>query len=410
MIDVPPDITHVDCDAFEDENVEPEITASACAFFGTPPPSSIRTMKVFRVIKNCPVVILIDSGSSHNFIDSSLVKHLRGQLHTSHTFDVKIADGGKVTTQGTLATVSLKIQDYQCITDMYAIPLVGCDAVLGVQWLRTLGPVLWELDKLYMKFMKDNKTFCITSPEAPTHHFQDVSALQMEKLLQQDSTVGAFLYHIQPEMVEKQQSSDLTEERNRDIQKILEEYDVVFSTPSSLPPHRIHDHKIPLVKGNKPPSSRPYRYGPLQKIEIKKCVQELLEARFIRVSNSPYSSPVILVRKKEGTWMMCMDYRGLNGITIKDKFPIPLIDELFGAHYFSKLDLRLGYHQIRIHPDDIEKTAFKTHDGHYEFLVMPFGLTNAPTTFHSLMNEIFRPYLRKFILIFFDDILVYSRT
>lgn len=180
---------------------------------------------------------------------------------------------------------------------------------------------------------------------------------------------------------------------------------MIFLTPSTLPRPKSHDHRISLIKGSQPPSIRPYRYGPLQKKEIEKCVQELLTAIFIRVSNSPYSSPVILVKKKEGTWRMCMDYRHHNNIIIKDKFPIPLIDELlddlFGAKFFSKLDLKSGYHQIRMHHEDIKKTTFRTHYGHYEFLVMPFGLTNAPATFQCLINEIIRPDFQKFILVFF---------
>ncbi|GJR76305.1 putative mitochondrial protein [Tanacetum coccineum] len=197
------------------------------------------------------------------------------------------------------------------------------------------------------------------------------------------------------------------------LNPLLHKYDGVFVVLKSLPPYRKHDHRIPLQENTSPINIRPYKHPLIQKDDIEAMVTELLDSRMIRESHSPFSSPIIMVKKKDGTWRMCVDYRALNKNTVKDKFLIPiieeLIDELFRAKVFTMLDLRSGYHQIRICEADIHKTAFKTHQGHYEFLVMPFGLINAPSSFQALMNEVFALFLRKFVLVFFDDILVFNR-
>ena len=173
------------------------------------------------------------------------------------------------------------------------------------------------------------------------------------------------------------------------------------------------DLAIEIVPGTVPVFRAPYKMAPAELKELKVQLQELLDKGFVRPSVSPWGAPILFVKKKDGTLRMCIDYWQINKVIAKNKYPLPRIEDLFyqlkGASVFSKIDLRFGYYQLRVKEVDVSKTTFRTRYGHYEFLVMPFGFTNAPTSFMDLMNRVFRPYVDKFVVVFIDDILVYSK-
>ncbi|TIB06886.1 hypothetical protein E3P89_04152 [Wallemia ichthyophaga] len=209
---------------------------------------------------------------------------------------------------------------------------------------------------------------------------------------------------------------DKEKTEDRGIENILEKYQDVFpsSLPDGLPKKRGIEHQIDLKEDHIPPSRSPYRLSWEQNDELKKQLKELIEKQHIEPSISPYGAPVMFVKKADGSMRMCIDYRALNHITVKNKHPLPLIDEqidqLAGAKFFSKIDLRSGYHQVRINARDIEKTAFNTKYGHFQFKVMPFGLCNAPGTFQYLMQDIFKDELDQYVAVYIDDILIFSKT
>jgi hypothetical protein len=212
-----------------------------------------------------------------------------------------------------------------------------------------------------------------------------------------------------------QMALDSSEVDPLEIIKVVSEFPDVFPKDlPGMPPEGKVEFAIELLLGTAPIFKRDYRVSGLELVELKKQIDELSEKGYIRPSTSPWATPVLFVEKKDGTRRMCIDYRALNEVTIKNKYPLPRIEDLFdqlrGANVFSKIDLRSGYHQLRIRPSDILKTTFITMYGLYEFTVMSFGLTNAPAFFMNLMNNVFMDYLDRFVVVFIDDILICSQS
>jgi hypothetical protein len=374
------------------------------ALSGAPSPQS---MRIRGKVGTHDLDVLIDTGSTHNFIRESLVLALGCKFKEHPAFDVMVGDGSHLKCREVCSDVPLRLQESGFEVDLYVIPMKGADVVLGMQWLKGLGQVVWDFSSMEMQFQNEGKEVRLAGVKAPTATaIEPTAALKLLRGSHTAYLLTAQSVNPSPEKTPQAVSPELAQ--------VLKEFTDVFEEPCGLPPTRSQDHRIPLKVGSGPVSVRPYRYAHSQKGEIERLVQEMVDQKIIRPSTSPYSSPVLLVKKKDGGWRFCVDYRALNDTTIKDKFPIPvieeLLDELHGTRYFTKLDLRSGYHQVRMSEEDVPKTAFRTHEGHYEFLVMPFGLTNAPATFQGIMNDIFRGSLRRYVLVFFDDILVYSKS
>ena len=226
----------------------------------------------------------------------------------------------------------------------------------GIQWLAQLGLILSDFKNLRMEFSWNGKKMVLRG--ATTSPLKLALALQMEK----DLWHAPIMATTQMSYVTNKET--IIEEMPDELQKLLNNYESLFPEPKGLPPSRPQDHRIPLMLGSVPPNIRSYRYPYVKKGEIKKIINELIEIGSIQRSTSPFSSLVLLVKKKDMSWRMCVDYRALNNIILKNKFPIPVIDELLdelhGANLCSKLDLRSSYLQIRVHPDDVHKTTFRT--------------------------------------------------
>ncbi|XP_058766993.1 uncharacterized protein LOC131640630 [Vicia villosa] len=372
-----------------------------------------QTLKFKGSIAGLPVMVLVDTGSTHNIMQPRIAQHLN--LHTTpiNQFSVMVGNGSHLQCEGICDNVEIMLQNKPFNLPFYLLPIEGADIVLGMAWLRTLGPIQADFSIPSLTFQYLTKPITLTGdPNTyPTH----TSFHQLKQLIHTDAVASFHLLLMEPTNAKlhfPEQEPHELKPLSPQITQLLTKFQNIFQQPKGLPPQRTHDHHINLLPNTSPINVKPYRYPHSKKDAMTTLIQQMLEEGTIVPSTSPFSSPVLLVKKKDGTWRFCVDYRALNAVTIKDRFPIPnideLLDELGSATVFTKIDLCSGYHQIRVASKDTYKTAFRTFDGHYEFLVMPFGLTNGPSTFQSAMNDLLRPFLRRFVLVFFDDILIYS--
>ncbi|KAI3701002.1 hypothetical protein L2E82_45643 [Cichorium intybus] len=309
------------------------------------------------LVNSLSTLVLFDSGASHSFVSLEFSKSFSITLETlDNPLEVEIADDKIVRAFNVFRNCNLEVQGVRFNIDLIPIPLRDRRVIIGMDRLST--------------------------------HEAWIDC----KKKQHGGSV--FLAYV----------TDTREERKKVVEDVpvVQEFPDVFPEDlPGIPPERKVEFRIDLVPGAAPIAKAPYHLAPPEMQELSTQLQELLDKGFIRPSSSPWGAPILFVKKKDGSHRMCIDYRELNKLTVKNRYPLPRIDDLFdqlqGASWFSKIDLRSGYHQMRIKEEDIPKIAFRTRYGHYEFVVMPFGVTNAPAAFMDLMNRVCRPMLDKSI-------------
>nr|XP_016483424.1 PREDICTED: uncharacterized protein LOC107804107 [Nicotiana tabacum] len=353
------------------------------------------------------VRIMVDTGATHNFVTEERAREL-GLVFISSDTIMKTVNALPSTVHGFAPNVQIALGDWQGLTDFTVAPMDVFDIILGLDfWYEVNALIAPRINQLHIS---DPGGSCIVPlvrvPQTGVH----LSAMQLVKgFKKRELTFLATLTGI----VEHSLEAVALPPR---IEQVLDENKDVMpeELPKHLPPQREVDHQIELVPGAKPPAMSPYRMAPPELEELRKQLKELLEAGHIQPSKAPYGAPVLFQKKKEGTMRLCIDYRALNKVTVKNKYHIPLIADLFDrlgqAKVFTKMDLRKGYYQVRIADGDEPKTTCVTRYGAFEWLVMPFGLTNALATFCTLMNKLFHPFLDQFVVIYLDDIVVYSNN
>jgi hypothetical protein len=366
--------------------------------------------------------ILIDSGCSTYVLSSAFALKTRIQQHPTNPIPVQLAvrnsdDDPRITLK--TPEIPVTIGDYSTKKAFYTLPLPRYDAILGLPFIKENKISFGE-----SHVMIGSQIVPMNNERKMTPQIGMVSRQKLKSLVRRNQLDELYLCRVEvakSDSSEPRQISEPIEKKLTIPSKIPEwiqrEYADIFleGLPPGMPPPRSVDHQILLKDPNSaPPFKGIFRLSQLELYELRKQLDNLLKDGKISPSTSPYGAPVLFVRKKNNELRMCIDYRALNSQTIKNRYALPRIDELldrlFGARIFTKIDLTSGYWQIAISPADRHKTAFRTRYGHYEFQVMPFGLTNAPATFQSLMNDIFRDLLDKCVIVYLDDILIYSKT
>ncbi|RLM79741.1 gag-pol [Panicum miliaceum] len=333
------------------------------------------------LVNSEPASVLFDSRASHSFITEQFAAKHNLPMSPMKQILIVSSPGKELEASHLCPRVSMNIMGVEFLANLIVLKTNGIDVILGMDWLSGCDGVI----------QCRKRSVLLTSPQGDKIEY--VASVS-------PSRVGT-VNHIKGMPLE-------------DIRVVSEYPDVFPEDLPGMPPVRDIEFSIDLLPGTAPISKRPYRMDVKDLREHKKQIEEMLAKGFIRPSSSPWGAPVIFVDKKDGSRRMCVDYRSLNDVTIKNKYPLPRIEDLFdqmrGAKVFSKIDLRSGYHQLRIRPEDIPKTAFTTRYGLYEFTVMSFGLTNTPAYIMYLMNKVSMEYIDKFVVVFIDDILVYSQN
>ncbi|GJS07813.1 putative reverse transcriptase domain-containing protein [Tanacetum coccineum] len=362
------------------------------------------------LLNNHYASILFDTGADRSFIStafSSLINIAPTPLE--NCYDVELADGKLVGIDTIIRGCTLNFLDHPFNIDLMPVELGSFDVIVGMDWLRRCHAVI-VCDEKLVQVPYGNETLTFCGNESSNGRESRLTVISCSKA-QEYMAKGCQVFLAQ---ISAKKEEDKSEGQQIKDVPIVRDFPEVFPEDlPGLPPARPVEFQIDLIPGAAPVARAPYRLAPSEMKELSEQLQELSDKGFIRPSSSPWGAPVLFVKKKDGSFRMCIDYRELNKLTVKNRYPLPRIDDLFdqlqGSSIYSKIDLRSGYHQLRVREQDIPKTAFRTRYGHYEFQVMPFGLTNAPAVFMDLMNRVCKPYLDKFVIVFIDDILIYSK-